>query len=79
MKFVERGVDGGDEEGNDEDSVTSQLALTESAAKKCGENSVLREVAAFADHKLDGGDGCIRNIGSEPAEERTDESRGVLG
>ena len=54
MKLIERGVSGGNEEGNQEDSGNEQPALTKSAAKQRGENCVLREVAAFADHELHG-------------------------
>jgi len=78
MEFVERGEDGGDEEGNDEDSVNLQTTLTESAAKKRGENPVFSQVSTLAHDHLDRGYCCVRNMGSEPAEQRTDEPRGAL-
>ncbi|MEY2521324.1 MAG: hypothetical protein QOF24_3083, partial [Verrucomicrobiota bacterium] len=79
MKFIERGVSGSDKEANDEGTSDSRLTLAKRPEKKGGEYRVFGEVGAFADNELDGSNGCIRNIGSEPAEERTDESRSVLG
>ena len=46
--------------------------------QKCRKNRVLGQMRAFANNELDRRNCCIRNAGSEPAEERTDESRGVF-
>ena len=78
MKFIERGVDGSEKEAHGKDTADSRLTLAKRPEKKGRENRVFGKVSAFADNELDGSNGCIRNIGSEPAEERTDEPRGVL-
>lgn len=78
MKFIERGVSGSDEETHRKGTAESQLMLAKRPEKKGGENRVFGEVGAFADNELDRSNRCIRNIGSEPVEKRTDESRGVL-
>ena len=79
MEFIEGGASGRDNEANGEDTAGSFLTLTEGPDKKCSENRVFGEVGAFADNKLDRSHRCIRNIGSDPAQERTNEARGVLG
>ena len=78
MEFIERGVNGGDEEGNDECSADSLLNQAQRPEEKRGEDRVLGQMRAFADNKLDRSNRRIRNTGSEPAEERTDEPRSVL-
>ena len=78
MKFIERGIDGRDKKAHGEPAAESQLILAKGPGKKRGENRVFGEVGAFADNELDKSNGCIRNIGIEPAEERTDEPRSVL-
>lgn len=78
MEFIEHGIDGGDEEGNEKGSADLLLNQAQCPGKKRGENRVFGQMRAFADNELDRRNCCIRNAGSEPAEERTDESRGVF-
>ena len=78
MKFVECGIDGRENKANCEDTPDPRLTLAKRPEKKGRENRVFGKVSAFADNELDRSNGCIRNIGSEPAEEGTDEPRGVL-
>ena len=79
MKFIERGVDGSEKEAHGKDTADSRRTLAKRPEKKGGENRVFGEVGAFADNELNGSNGCIRNIGIEPAEKRTDEPRGMFG
>src|SRR3954447_13011646 len=79
MEFIQRGGNGCDDETKDEDLADSPLVLPKSAIEKRSEDRVLGEVSAFADNELNGGDRCVRNIGSEPAEEGADEPGGVRG
>lgn len=79
MNFVEHGVSGCDEPGDESPGPVPAAALaTNAAIKKQEEDEILHEMGRFADEMMGGIEVLRRHGGEEPAERRHDEAGGVF-
>ena len=79
MKFIERGVNRRGDKSQSGSAPEVVLAVTERAIKERRQDRVLGEVGAFPHEQLDRLNGRSGNIGSDPAQEGTNEERRVFG
>ena len=75
MKLIERSANSGEKKHES----AGVLPLPERTIKQGSEDRVFGQMRAFANEKLNGSDGPIGNVRRKPTDERSDESRGVLG